>query len=43
MEGVDSDDEEDRQRSRWLRPSSNSKNTRIGSDYQATVPSIGGN
>ena len=43
-EGVDSsDDERDKQKSRWLKPPSQSKNIRIGTDYQATIPSIGGN
>ena len=43
-EGVDSsDDEGDKQKNRWLKPPSQSKNIRIGMDYQATIPSIGGN
>ena len=44
QEGVDSsDDEGDKQKNRWLKPPSQSKNIRIGMDYQATIPSIGGN
>ena len=43
-EGVDSsDDEENKQKNRWLKPPSRTKNVRVGEDYQATIPSFGGN
>ena len=42
-EGVDSsDDEGDKQKNQWLKPPSQRKNTRVGEDYQATIPSFGG-